>query len=377
MDLSVIIVNYRSAAYTLHAVTSAFEQELESASGGRGTLEVLVIDNGSPPEDVALLAGLPCSVKMIRNAANLGFAAAVNQGIQEARGDFLCLLNPDTHLLPGAFQGLLEHLRRHPDVAAAGPRTWWDGEKTFLLPLVRLLTPGSLILESLAGLDYQLSQVLCRRWHRRDLAIWGSAVPLTLDMLCGACLVIRRAVLERVGGFDPAYPLYYEDADWCRRLRRHGYRLAHVPAAEIVHYYNQSAQTVEAQCREWLVRSRNYYLEKQFGRSAAAFCLRTAGMVERLADWWDPSPPDHLYTDLGPQGEPPLFGSGEAGVKREVLFEVSYHWAFAFKAAAFRSTPELRFPVPIWKRLQAGRYYTRLTDLAASRPEKIWAWQKV
>jgi hypothetical protein len=200
---------------------------------------------------------------------------------------------------------------------------------------------------------------------------------MTIDMLCGACLVIRRAVLDQVGAFDPAYLLYYEDADWCRRVRRHGYRLAFVPSAEIVHYYNQSAQVALEQSREWMVRSRNYYLQKQFGRWRAAFCQRVTAMVGRLAERRNPAPPDPLYVDLHQQEDPPLFSDGEADGERQVLFEISHHWSFAFKAAAFRSTPELRFPLAVWKRLQPGRYYTRLTDLATGRQEKIWSWQKV
>ena len=377
MDLSVIIVNYRSASYTLHAVTSALAQEVDSEAGGRRGIEVLVIDNGSSSEDAALLEGLPGTVRLIRNGANVGFAAAANQGIREARGEFLCLLNPDTHLFPGALQRLLEQLRRHPEVAAAGPKAWWDEERTFLLPFVRLPTPGSMIVESLAGLSYRAGRALCRRWHQRDLTLWRSAGPMAIDMLCGACLVIRREVLDRVGGFDPAYPLYYEDADWCRRARRSGYRFAYVPAAEIVHYYNQSAQSAAAQSREWMVRSRRYYMTKQFGRWRGAFCEQLTGMLGRLGDRMNVNPPRPLYVDLGPQQEPPLFSHGEADVEGETLFEVSHHWSFAFKAAAFRRSSELRLPLPIWKRLQPGRYYTRLTDLATLRPEKVWSWQKV
>ncbi len=377
MDLSVVIVNYRSASYTLHAVASALEQEVGFEGCARAEVEVLVIDNGSSPEDAALLEGLPRSVRLIRNGVNVGFAAAANQGIREARGEFLCLLNPDTHLFSGAFLRLMEQLRRHPEVAAAGPKAWWDDERTFLLPLVRLPTPGSMIAESLAGLNYRIARALCRPWHHRDLTLWRSADPMPIDMLCGACLMIRRGALDRVGGFDPAYSLYYEDADWCRRARGHGYRFAYVPAAEIVHYYNQSAQSAAKQSREWMIRSRRHYLEKQFGRWAAAFCEWIAALAGRLGDRWHPAPPESLYVNLGPQEEPPLFNHGETEAPREALFEVSHHWTFAFKAAAFSRSPALRLPLPIWKQLQPGRYYTRLTDLATSRQEKIWSWQKV
>jgi hypothetical protein len=67
----------------------------------------------------------------------------------------------------------------------------------------------------------------------------------------------------------------------------------------------------------------------------------------------------------------------EADVRREAIFEVSDHWTFAQTAACFARTPVLRFPLTIWQRLQPGRYYTRLTDLATARVERIWSWQKL
>ncbi|MBI2902625.1 MAG: glycosyltransferase family 2 protein [Candidatus Methylomirabilis oxyfera] len=376
MDLSVIIVNYYSASYTLHAVASVLNQEIASEEGGRGTMEILVIDNGSSPEDVAALESLPGSVRVIRNPTNRGFAAAVNQGIREAGGRFLCLLNPDTQLFPWALQRLLEHLYRHPDVAASGPLAWWDEQRTFVLPLSRLPTPHSLMLESLTRLNYWVGRVVCARWHRRDLTLWRSTSPVDMDMLCGACLVIRRAVVEKVGGFDPAYSLYYEDADWCRRVRKEGHRLAYVPAAEIIHYHNQSAMSVPEQSKDWLHTSRNYYLQKQFGRWRTALCEGITAMFRGLAKFWQPGPPKRLYIDLGTLEHPPFFTICQTSVTRDLVFEVSNHWAFSFKAAAFRPLPELRFPLGIWNRLQPGRYYTRLIEPSTSHQEKIWSWQK-
>jgi len=377
MDLSIIIVNYHSAFYTLRAIASVLAQEIDSEGGGRGTVEVLVIDNGSPPEDQARLDSLPESVRLILNDTNRGFAAAVNQGLREAQGNFLCLLNPDTHLFPDALQRLMEHLRLHPDVAACGPRAWLDEERTFLLPVIRAPSPGSMILESLARLNYRLARTVCASWHRRDLTLWCASVPMTVETLSGACLMTRRTILDQVGEFDPAYPLYYEDADWCRRARHHGYRLAYVPSAKIVHYHNQSAQTASAQSRQWMMQSRNNYLRKQFGRCRAALCGALCAAPGALARFWHPASPRYLYHDLGSLQEPPRFGATHSVGERQVLFEISRHWNFALKIAAFRTTPELCIPAPVWKRLEPGRYYTRLVDLATLREEMIWSWQKV
>ena len=134
VDLSVIIVNYNVALLVLKAVASLEGQRFAGQSGGDGRLEILVIDNASSADDLACLEQLPSSVVLVRNDRNVGFAAANNQGIQHAAGRFLCLLNPDTRVLDGALDALLQHLYRHPEVGAVGPRFWADDERTILLP---------------------------------------------------------------------------------------------------------------------------------------------------------------------------------------------------------------------------------------------------
>jgi hypothetical protein len=99
--------------------------------------------------------------------------------------------------------------------------------------------------------------------------------------------------------------------------------------------------------------------------------------IGRLARSRNATPPRHLYLDLGPQRLPFPLSNGNPEIEREVLFEVSDHWAFALAAACFARTPVLRLPLAIWQCLQPGRYYARLTDLATARVERIWSWQKL
>lgn len=130
------------------------------------------------------------------------------------------------------------------------------------------------------------------------------------------------------------------------------------------------------QSKDWLHTSRNYYLQKQFGRWRTALCEGITAMFRGLAKFWQPGPPKRLYIDLGTLEHPPFFTICQTSVTRDLVFEVSNHWAFSFKAAAFRPLPELRFPLGIWNRLQPGRYYTRLIEPSTSHQEKIWSWQK-
>src|SRR5262249_11731937 len=151
-------------------------------------------------------------------------------------------LNPDTVPFPGVLATLLAALDGDPRVGAVAPRLWWDETRTLLLPPIPLPTLADMVARGggrrLAGFG---------DWCSRRLARWafrtGHADRTThLPMLSGAFLLARRRVVDEVGGFDPGFPLYLEDADWCRRVRRAGHRLAYVPAAEVVHRFDQSAQ---------------------------------------------------------------------------------------------------------------------------------------
>jgi hypothetical protein len=276
-------------------------------------------------------------------------------------------LNPDTLPLPGALAALLAALDQDARVGAAGPRTWWDETRTFLLPPPRLPTLADLLARRLGRRVGWVGRGYSRRLARWAFGIGHAGRTAHLAMLSGAFLLARRSVVEEIGGFDPGFPLYFEDADWCRRVRRAGYRLAYVPAAEVVHHFDQSAQRRPAQAEAWRAESLRHYLRKYYGAAGP----RVQRLLER-AGRGPTAPPSLPVTELGECAAPPWLtlppGTG--------ALQVAYDWLFFDAALGLAAGPEWRLPEAIWRRLRPRRYFVRALDRTAWRPLALWTWEK-
>lgn len=372
-DLSVIIVNYNAGGLVLEAVASLQAQKFAAPDGDAGRLEILVIDNASSSEDVACLERLPSDVVLVRNDANVGFAVANNQGIARASGRYLCFLNPDTVVLDGALDALLQYCYRHPEVGAVGPRIWADQDRTLLLPPGDPPTLAFLMGRFIADLLPAWGGSLDSRWHRDAMTVWRSREPMEVPMLSGACILTRRSVLDRIGRLDPGYFLYYEDADWCRRARLAGYRLVHIPDAEIVHYFNQSAQQDVGATQGHARRSQARFVQIHYGLPGRLLYLALRALHARLARRALIMPPGVI--DFGVLADPPTWRLPEAP-ERERVVEIGFDPRLIPSAAAFVSGDEYRFSAAVWVRLQPGRYYARMLDVETFDPLGIWSWVK-
>ena len=200
-------------------------------------------------------------VHLIRNRENVGFARANNQAIQRCAGKYILLLNPDTLVRSDALQALVDFLDQNPEAGAAG---------------ARLLTPaGSLQISSHPRPT--LSRELWRLFHldklspyaEYPLSQWDTNQAREVDVLMGACLLLRKEVLDQVGFLDEDYFIYSEEVDLCYRIQRAGWRLFWVPQAEVVHFGGQSTQQVPTEMFLNLYQSKIKYFRKHNGWLAA------------------------------------------------------------------------------------------------------------
>ncbi len=376
VDLSVLIVNYNVGRFVLDAIGSVAAQRFVGPEGRPGRLEILVIDNASHPADVAILDRLPASVTVIKNSTNLGFAAANNQGISRAQGRYLCFLNPDTRLREGSLQGMLQYLYQHPGVGMVGPMIWADDEGTLRLP------PGDppsllfLLGRAMGGVSPRLNLWRQIRWLRSAVRFWRAEAPMDTTMLSGACLITSRQVIEHVGGFDPGFFLYYEDSDLCRRIRRLGYRLVVVPAARVVHYYNQSAKADPAGAWCHAMASELRFVRIHYGR-AGALIYRIAHAMSRRSGQRRQSVDRPGMIELGAlQQLPRLNLPGAITPERELLWQVSPDPGFVPSAGALRVGNGFGFSQIVWEHLMPGRYFARAVDPETLRPLAYWSWVK-
>src|SRR5215472_8193093 len=219
MTCAVAIVNWNSG----HWLRTCVESLLATAT----TAEILVIDNASEDASLESVHGFRNRIDCIRNSVNRGFAAAVNQAFQSTSTPFVLILNPDLRVMPGSVE-LLEHVMdSQPRAGAAGGYT---GEKYLprVLPNVAGLVRENLGIPVGAVREAQARQRAASSDDRPKPG--GHRPPLQVDQPAAAALMIRRDAYDDVGGFDEQfYPAWYEDVDFCRRLKAEGWEIYFVP----------------------------------------------------------------------------------------------------------------------------------------------------
>jgi GT2 family glycosyltransferase len=205
-------------------------------------------------------------VRLLANPTNRGFSGGNNDGIRRSQGRTLLLLNPDTEMQPGALAALLATLDSAPDVGVAGPRLL-NPDGTVQPSRRRFPTLATALLESTPLQPYFPDHPLLRRYYVADQP---DDREQDVDWITGACMLVRRSVIEQVGGFDEGYFMYSEELDLCRRIKGAGWRIVYQPAAVVVHDESQSAdQDVPARHLRFN-RSKIRYVLRWHGRTAAA-----------------------------------------------------------------------------------------------------------
>jgi N-acetylglucosaminyl-diphospho-decaprenol L-rhamnosyltransferase len=222
---------------------------------------VWVVDNASTDGTQDMLRNDYPQVHLIENNHNPGFAAANNQALAMIDTDYVILLNPDTVIEPGALNTLVAYLDDHPQVAAAGPRLLnHDGTLQISCYVFPTLFREFL---RLSHLDHIWSGVS----YRMDR--WDLNLPRQVEVIQGACMILRKAALDQVGLFDERFFIYTEEVDLCYRLRQAGWQIHWVPQAEVIHLGGQSTSQVAQEMFIHLYQSKHQFIQKHYGWLAA------------------------------------------------------------------------------------------------------------
>lgn len=223
-----------------------------------------VVDNHSADNSVsqASRAG-----RVIVNKENRGFAAAVNQGIRATPGDFILLLNPDARIASDLGEMLAAFA--DPQVGAvAGCLTDTAGKPQTGFAIRRFPTPWTLVFESFGLNRIWPENPVNRRYRCLDCDL---GAPQDTDQPAGAFLMVRRAAWEQIGGFDEQfYPVWYEDVDFCLRLRQNGWRIRYVPGVRAIHAGGHSVGRLPWSSKQmYWYGSLLRYVDKHFERAGA------------------------------------------------------------------------------------------------------------
>lgn len=269
--LSIVIVNWNThdlLAQCLESLVASPDLQIsgllnqpETRHHSPVTIKVLVVDNASTDGSAAMIRARFPWVRLVENRENVGFARANNQAIRESEGHYVLLLNPDTEVKSGALETLVRFADAHPQVGAVGPR---------------LVNPDGTLQSSchptptLAGEVWRLFHLdVLWPYARYQMSAWDLDNPRRVDVIQGACLLLRRAALDQIGFLDEDYFMYSEEVDLCHRLKRAGWSLYWVPEAQVVHYGGRSTQQVAAEMFLQLYQSKLLYFRKHHGWLAA------------------------------------------------------------------------------------------------------------
>jgi GT2 family glycosyltransferase len=277
VEVVVAIVNYRTANLTIDCLRSI---EVERSTPGVH-IRVVVVDNASGDAPLiarAIEANAWSWAALVEAPENGGFAYGNNLAFQrsydDGAPDYLHMLNPDTLVRRGAIVALVRFLEAHPDVGIAGSSfeniDGSDWPMAFCFP--------TLLSEIDTGLGFGLATRVLQSWV---VARRMTPVAQPIDWVSGASMMIRRSVIDSIGGLDENYFLYFEETDFCFRAKKAGFATWYVPESRIMHIFCQSTKIMERNAAP--KRLPNYWFESRRRYFAVTYGLRYAMAVDVVA----------------------------------------------------------------------------------------------
>ncbi len=254
--IDIVIINYNSTAYLINCLKSI------NNTSRKLNFKVFIQDNASSDCPEKIKDEFP-NINFERNEINSGFSKAVNKAIVKGRSEYILLLNPDTLIEKGFFANCLEYMNNNPDVGILGPRIL-DGDgrlqnsaRAFPRPLTAFFGRSSYLSKRFPKNPITFRNLLSLQSDGKS--------PMEVDWVSGACMLVRRKAIDDVGLLDERFFMYWEDADWCRRMKEGGWKVVYFPMASVYHFIGGSS-------------------EKNVPRSVAAFHISVYRLFDKYLD---------------------------------------------------------------------------------------------
>ncbi|MDO8621280.1 MAG: glycosyltransferase [Candidatus Levybacteria bacterium] len=258
IKLSVIYVYYNTPE-ELSASIKSLEQACAEIS-----YEVVIVDNNSPKSITEEIYNRP-NLRIIKNKVNCGYGKGLNQGASVAKGEYLLLANPDVKFAANSIKYLLGKMESNSKIGVIAPQLIGEKEN---------------ILQSISGMPY-LSQSLFafsflgKIWRKNPFSAKYHNINLDrnkeqeVDVVGGACMMVKKSIFDKVGGFDERFFMYFEEADFCFRIKKMGYKILYFPKTKATHSVGRSTQD-----KAWI--------EKTFEQSRFKFFKKYHGLIPAL-----------------------------------------------------------------------------------------------
>lgn len=251
VDLSFIIPSWNTRELLRQCLNSIYKNRPNLS------FEVWVIDNASTDGSVDEIPELFPEVKLVKNSKNLGYAGANNQAARSAEGANFLLLNSDTVIHLNAVDELFEYLSTHANVAAVGPKLL-NGDGSLQISA----SPGPSLGREFWRL-FHLDHFIPIGHYPRSKFI--TSQPLSVEVLLGACIMVKKSVIDQIGLFDEEYFMYSEEVDLCERIRKKGWALHWLPGPEVTHFGGMSTRQDSERMFLELYRNKIKFFRKHRG----------------------------------------------------------------------------------------------------------------
>jgi GT2 family glycosyltransferase len=222
MQLSVIILNY-NVRYFLEACIRSVQEAIATLDA-----EIIVVDNNSPDDSCAMMQTIFPEIQLIANTENVGFAKANNQAVKIAKGEYVCILNPDTIVAEDTFTQLLEFAQNTENIGSIGCKLI-DGSGKFLPESKRNIPTPIVSMKKILG---NQNSGYYATLHENDIG--------KVDILVGAFMLMKKQVYDAVGGFDEDYFMYGEDIDLSYKIKKAGFQNYYYGKTSVIHYKGES-----------------------------------------------------------------------------------------------------------------------------------------
>jgi GT2 family glycosyltransferase len=262
MKLSVIIVNYNVKYFLEQCLSSVFKATNNISA------EVFVVDNDSTDDSVKMVKEKFTKVILIHNKENVGFSKANNQAIEQSKGEYVLLLNPDTVVEEDTFEKCIQFMDIHHDAGGLGVKMI-DGNGIFLPESKRGLPTPAVSFYKIFGFSKLFKKSkLFAKYH---LGYLKEDEINEIEVLSGAFMWMRKSVLEKIGYLDEAFFMYGEDIDLSYRITQSGYKNYYFPEAKIIHYKGESTKKGNINYVFVFYNAMIIFSKKHFAKKAKAF----------------------------------------------------------------------------------------------------------
>lgn len=232
MILSIIITHHKTPEL-LDLCLKSIRENIDNI-----THEIIIVDSEFEEKTRKFIKEKYPGIKIIPFKKNLGYSKIVNAGLKETKGNYILILNADIIVLNDAILKMLEFMKENPKIGILAPQLIdFTGNiqiSCFAEPTIKAILARRTFFGKLRRGKEALNKFLISDWDRKSIK--------EVDWVQGSAILAKKQAVDKIGLFDERFFMYFEDADWCRRFWKNGYKIVYYPLAQMAHYYHRSSK---------------------------------------------------------------------------------------------------------------------------------------